>query len=252
MNILIIEDEAEAADRLKRLLSQYDQKIQVLAAIESVEDAIDWFRNNPAPDLICLDIHLADGLCFDIFQEVRPKAPIIFTTAYDQYAIRAFKLDSIDYLLKPVESEELFKALDKHQDRQLKNLISPDYQKIAELLRPKQYKNRFIARSGQKDILIDSSDVAYILAEEKNVFLIDRKNNKYALSATLENLENLLDPDSFLRINRSEIVHLDAIEFIEPYFNSREIVSLNIPSHPKLIVSRRRVKELKDRIGRIK
>ncbi len=246
MNILIIEDEQEAADRLKLLLNKHDQEIKILDVVDTVEGAVQWFRYNTTPDLVFLDIHLADGLCFDIFDQVQPEVPIIFTTAYDQYAIKAFKLDSIDYLLKPIDGEELLNALHKYRQRAVSFPMAHDYEKLTELLRPRKYKNRFMARSGQKNVVIESKEVAYFIAEEKNVYLIDLKNNKYTISATLDELERNLDPDCFFRINRGEIIQVGAIDFMEPYFNGREVLILNIPGRPKLMVSRRRVKELKN------
>lgn len=248
MDILIIEDEQEAADRLQLLLYRNDQEMRILEVVDTVEGAVEWFRSNPVPDLVFLDIHLADGLCFDIFKEVQPEVPIIFTTAYDQYAIRAFKLDSIDYLLKPIDVDELSNALEKYRSRSASPVLDKDYEKLTELFRPKSFKNRFMVRSGHKNVVVESEDIAYFLAEEKQVYVIDMKNHKYGISFTMEELEKVLDPTQFFRISRGEIIKIGAIEYMEPYFNGREVLVLKIPGRPKLMVSRRRVKELKNRI----
>lgn len=245
MNLLILEDEIEAVDRLTRLLQSIDKNIQVLDVIESVEDANEWFKSHQSPDLICMDIHLADGLCFDIFDHHTPAAPIIFTTAYDQYAIKAFKLNSIDYLLKPIDESELKNAIEKYIGSNVRPQ-EPDIAALAKLLRPKNYRTRFLGRYGHKDRILSNDEIAYFQAENKLVFAFDRKENKFLLSDTIDHLENQCDPELYFRINRSELLHIDSIKFIENYFNGRLVVTLNTNDQKQLYVSRRRVKEFKD------
>ncbi len=248
MKVLIVEDEPYAQNELKRLLSRTEKEIDVLECIDSVEETVEWFRHHEEPDLIFLDIQLSDGLSFDIFNHVKIKAPVIFTTAYDEYAIQAFKVNSIDYLLKPIKFEELNAALEKfsalskqYGDKEEKGGLSiGQIEQLLEIHRPK-YKSRFIAKVGDQIKHVDISDVAYFRAEDNEVMLVTRNNNHYIVDYSLDELTGLLDPSVFFRANRSYIVTIGAIKKISKYFNSRLHLELIPESEDTILISRVRV-----------
>ena len=249
MKVLIVEDEPYAQNELKRLLTKTGRDIEVLDCIDSIEEAVEWFQSNEEPDLIFLDIQLSDGLSFEIFNQIKINAPIIFTTAYDEYAIQAFKLNSIDYLLKPIKSEDLEVALDKlsklgeqlgkNQDRGL------NMEQIEQLLHLQhtKYKTRFIAKVGDQIKHIDVSDVAYFKAEDNEVMLVTRLNQRYIVDYSLEQLGRLVSPEEFFRVNRSYIVTISAIKKISKYFNSRLHLELEPPTDDTILISRVKVPE---------
>jgi DNA-binding LytR/AlgR family response regulator len=248
MNTIIIEDEALAAERLQLLLRQQDAAIRVLKVMDSVEEATQWLQQHPPPDFILLDIHLSDGYGFDIFKHVTVTAPVIFTTAYDQYALDAFKVLSIDYLLKPVTAESLAQSLQKLKT--LKQLPSDvmDYRQLAQYLgqQTAAHKTRFLGKVGQKLFFIDSSDIAFFLADNKIVYLYSLEGNRYIVEHKLENLEQVLNPKEFFRVNRSMIVKAAAIDQVKPYLNSRLKIILKPPvQQEEVIVSRERVSDFK-------
>lgn len=242
MKIIIIEDEKLAAEKLAVLVSELIPGSDIIAATDSVEQTVNILQS-PAilPDLIFMDIHLSDGSCFNIFNQVSVKAPVIFTTAYDQYAIEAFRFNSVDYLLKPVTRLSLTNAIEKYHD--MKQLWSSlhiiDYSLLAEQLLGKtgHYKQRFMVRSGNKFITIDMKDVAAFEAEGKYVFLIRKDGKKFIVNFTLEALEEALDPDIFFRINRKYLLHIDGIEAIFPYFKGRLKVKSSVLADTELIIS---------------
>lgn len=250
MTTLIIEDEKVAAERLQLLLQQCTIGTRIEAMIDSVEESIAWLTANKPPDFIFLDIQLADGSAFEIFRKVSITTPVIFTTAYHQYAIDAFKVLSIDYLLKPVTAEALSEALAK-----LTILRPPvlshgvNYTSLLNLLeqqREKKYKSRFIGKVGQKLFFIDAGEVAHFVADNKIVHLHATDGNHYIIEFTLEELEQMLDPLHFFRINRSIIVKANAIEQVIPYINSRlKIIFKAGRQIAEAIVSRERVSEFK-------
>ncbi len=223
MDIIIIEDEQLATERLQILLKQYDPSIRILACLESVEETVNWLRNKTHPDLFLMDIHLSDGNCFDIFKKATTQKPIIFTTAFENYAIDAFRLLSLDYILKPVTSETLAAAINKYKN--LSAGFAPvNYgalkDNIHEVAAP-GYKNRFLGKVGQRLFFIDASDVAYFYADNKIVYLVDREGNRFIVNTTLEKLELVLDPRHFFRINRKVIVHAGVIEQVKASANNR-------------------------------
>jgi DNA-binding LytR/AlgR family response regulator len=248
MNVLIIEDEPHAQNELKRLLAKTDVSIHILDCIDSVEESVEWLSSGNTADLIFLDIQLSDGKCFDIFRQVEVKVPVIFTTAYDEYAIQAFKVNSIDYLLKPVKQEELDAAIKKFRemDKQFgksQNLIdASQIEQLLKISRP-EYKERFIARVGDQIKYVNVENVAYFRAEDNEVMLITKKNNKYIIDYSLEELVNLLDPKRFFRVNRSYIVTIDSIEKISKYFNSRLHLELIPKTDDTVLISRVKVPE---------
>ncbi len=248
MKVLIIEDEPHAQNELKRLLANSGFEMFILDCIDSVEDSVDWFKLNEAPDLIFMDIQLSDGLSFEIFNHIKITTPVIFTTAYDEYAIRAFKVNSVDYLLKPIKQNELNEALNKFKSlgKQFKS-VQPvlDLDQIQKLLNIEKqtYKTRFIARIGDQIKHIDVKDVAYFRAEDNEVMLVTNRNNKYVIEYSLDFLVSVLDPFEFFRANRSYIVTVNTIEKISKYFNSRLHLELIPKTEDTVLISRVKVPE---------
>jgi DNA-binding LytR/AlgR family response regulator len=244
-SILIIEDEKVAADTLGLLLNKIDRSWQIKAQIDSVEDAVAWLKTDTA-DLIFLDIHLADGLGFQIFEQIEIDTPIIFTTAYNQYAIRAFKLNSIDYLLKPIDEQELRNALDKF--KKLQNIASPiDYKNLLKILQTpaESYQKRFMVTAGEKVKSIAVEEIAYFFAEGRYVFLNTHDNRKYIIDYTLDNLEELMNPAHFFRVNRQFVVSFRAIREMFSYPKGRVKLVLQPACSEEVIVSLSKAVEFK-------
>jgi two-component system, LytTR family, response regulator LytT len=209
---LIVEDEPLAAKRLQKMLVEIEPQIEVVDIIDTVEEAIVWFKNNPSPQLVMLDIQLADGISFDIFKQVTIDSFVVFTTAFDQYAIRAFELNSIDYLLKPIEKEKLANALQKFQRLRQSNQtidLSGLMNSITSL--QPSYKKRFVVNVGEKLKSVDAANIAYFYSMDKNTFLVTQTGEQYAIDFSLDKLESLLDPEVFFRVNRQYIVRFQAI-----------------------------------------
>ncbi len=248
MNIIIVEDELLAAERLKLLLKQYDPSINITATLESIEESVLWLQTKPHPDLLLMDIQLSDGHSFEIFKQVKLSRPVIFTTAYDNYAIDAFQHFSIDYILKPVTTESLANAIQKYSS--LAYIFSPpDYSVWAEHVKERfssRYKERFLAKIGARVFFIQTDEIAYFYAANKTVFLADREGNRFIINYTIEKLEPLLDPYHFFRVNRKLIIHSKMIDIIKPYYNNRLKISLrNLNIEEDIIVSRERVSAFK-------
>jgi len=247
MKALIIEDEKPSARRLSRLLEA--RNIEVSQMLPSVSESIAWFKENSAPELIFLDIQLSDGLSFEIFDQVAVRSPIIFTTAYDEYALQAFKLNSIDYLLKPIDEEELDTALVKYRTLGGNNTgVRIDFEDIRKLLvNPvgREYKNRFTARVGQHIKIIQTDEVECFYSENKGTYAATTEGRSYLLDTTLEQLEEELSPEHFFRVSRKFYVQLDHISDIVAYSNSRLKVKLNRFKEQEIIVSRERVRDFK-------
>ena len=247
MNVIIIEDEKPAARRLSRLLMELN--VEVSQMLHSVEESIEWFQNNPHPDLIFLDIQLSDGLSFEIFDSIEVKSAIIFTTAYDEYALQAFKLNSIDYLLKPIDDEELGNAVKKYRDFKPENQkISVDFNDIKKLLvnpLEREYKKRFTVKVGQHLKIINAEDVECFYSENKGTYAATSEGRNYLLDTTLEHLEEELSPQLFFRVSRKFYVNVNHINDIISYTNSRLQIKLKRFSEQEIIVSRERVKDFK-------
>jgi two-component system, LytTR family, response regulator LytT len=236
MKAVIIEDEKLASDYLQELLHANHNEIEVIKVIDNVRDAIEWLSNHKT-DLIFMDIHLGDDTSFSIFEKLQLTTPIIFTTAYNQYAIKAFKLNSIDYLLKPIDETELQNAIDKCK-RQLENNLPMDFKKILESLNNKQeYQERFMVVSGQKIKSILIHQVAYFLSEGRYVKLVTKTNEKYLLDQSLESLESKVDPHNFYRVNRQAIIGFDAIQQMIVWSKSRVKLELSPQAENDIIVS---------------
>ncbi|MCD4772605.1 MAG: LytTR family DNA-binding domain-containing protein [Bacteroidales bacterium] len=246
MNVLIIEDEKIAANNLEKMLLQIDGNINVQNKIDSIEESVKWLNNNTV-DLIFLDIHLADGLCFKIFEQTKIKTPIVFTTAYDQYAIKAFKVNSIDYLLKPIEIKELEKSLEKFNElNRAQNASSIDYASLIDILSKKNnYQERFIVRYAQKIKSIKTDDIAYFYVNNENVFLCTKGNNNYSIDYSLEKLENIINPKNFFRVNRQFIVNISSIENMYSLSKSRIKIELKPKSDNEIIVSYNRMSDFR-------
>lgn len=248
MKIIIIEDEKPAARRLKRMLNDMGMEVQTM--LHSVEESIQWFLQNEHPDLILLDIQLSDGLSFEIFKEVSIESNIIFTTAYDEYALKAFKLNSIDYLLKPIDDDELRTAIDKYRKYSIKkNNLHIDLDEIKNLLvnpLDRDYKKRFTIKVGQHLKIVNMKSIECFFSDNKATFLHTEIGNNYILDDALEQIEEQLDPTKFFRVSRKFIVHMDFIKDIISYSNSRLQVKLEHFNEFDIIVSREKVKDFKN------
>lgn len=248
MNVIIIEDEKPSARRLQRMLQSLDLKAEVM--LHSVEESIEWFKRNEHPDLIFLDIQLSDGLSFEIFETIDIKSAIIFTTAYDEYALQAFKLNSIDYLLKPIDEDDLATAVNKYKARtpQPKQAVTLDFNDIKKLLinpLDREYKKRFSVKVGQHLKLINIDEIECFYSENKGTYLHTTEGRNYLLDTTLEYLEDELEPQTFFRINRKFFVNINAIKDMVSYTNSRLQIKLNSYNEQDVIVARERVKDFK-------
>ncbi|WP_452602407.1 LytR/AlgR family response regulator transcription factor [Pontimicrobium sp. MEBiC06410] len=247
MRVIIIEDEKPSARRLQRMLQALDMEAETL--LHSVEESIAWFQNNEHPDLIFLDIQLSDGLSFEIFDAVEVKSAIIFTTAYDEYALQAFKLNSIDYLLKPIDDDDLEAAVSKFKTRlPQKQSVTLDFNDIKKLLiNPieREYKKRFSVKVGQHLKLINIDDIECFYSENKGTYLYTKEGRNYLLDNTLDQLEEELEPQAFFRINRKFFVNIQAIKDMVSYTNSRLQIKLNTYNEQDIIVARERVKDFK-------
>jgi len=248
MNVIIIEDEKPSARRLQRMLAALN--IEANTMLHSVEESIEWFQNNEHPDLIFLDIQLSDGLSFEIFEAIDIKSAIIFTTAYDEYALQAFKLNSIDYLLKPIDDDDLSTAVKKYQERApQKQAVTLDFNDIKKLLvNPidREYKKRFSIKVGQHLKLINIDDIECFYSENKGTYLHTSEGRNYLLDTTLEQLDNELEPQTFFRINRKFFVNINAIHDMVSYTNSRLQIKLKSYNEQEVIVARERVKDFKN------
>jgi two-component system response regulator LytT len=251
MQVIIIEDEKPSARRLQRMLANLDVEASVM--LHSVEESITWFNENKHPDLIFLDIQLSDGLSFEIFESVDIQSAVIFTTAYDEYALQAFKLNSIDYLLKPIDEDDLKKSVSKFKERLPKNQsVTLDFNDIKNLLvNPieREYKKRFSIKVGQHLKLINVDDIECVYSENKGTYVYTAEGRNYLLDTTLEQLEDELEPHTFFRINRKFFVNINAIKDMVSYTNSRLQIKLNTYSEQDVIVARERVKDFKEWLG---
>lgn len=260
MDALIVEDEDLSVRRLRKLLNEVAPALLISGVTDSIEETVEWLRNNqkagnPDPNLIFLDIELSDGQSFEIFNRVQVSSTIIFTTSYDEYALQAFKLNSIDYLLKPVHRDDLQRSLQKYENMRaqpgedslegIKKLLE-GFQKIGK----KEYRQRFLVKQGQKMLSIEVSEIAYFFTEERYSFFVTDANQKLLVDYTLDELADVLDPAKFFRINRGMMVTHKSVDKIDPYFGSRLALSLR-PSHSKeALVSREKVGDFKHWMGK--
>ncbi len=248
MNVLIIEDEPQAAQRLETLLTELYPSLNVLAKIDSVKKSIQWLNHHPAPALIFMDIQLADGLSFEIFDQLEVLSPVIFTTAFDAYALRAFKVNSIDYILKPVDKEELQSALKKFHRWVSGGMAPPGMlEKIGYAMQmlTKKYKERFVIKVGEHLKSVEVHEILFFFSLEKATFAQTRDGRRHMLDFTLDQLEGLLDPTGFFRINRKYMVGVSSIQDMISYTNSRLRLVLKTSDDKDVIVARERVQEFK-------
>jgi DNA-binding LytR/AlgR family response regulator len=251
MNIIIIEDEKPAARLLQRKIEKLGYGITTL--LHSVEESLEWFQNNDHPDLIFLDIQLSDGLSFEIFEQIDIKSAVIFTTAYDAYALRAFKLNSIDYLLKPIDEEELTTAISKFANQfQVNSVSNLDFEAIKRMLvNPisKEYRKRFSVKIGQQIKVIDIAEIECLYSENKGTYIHTLDNRDYLIDSSLEVVEAELNPNDFFRISRKYIIPLQSVREIQLYSNSRLKISLPTYKADEVIVARERVSDFKEWLG---
>lgn len=248
MNVLIIEDEPLAAQRLQTLILEISDSARVVARIDSVKKSVQWFATNPSPDLVLMDIQLADGISFQIFEQCEVKAPVIFTTAYDEYALKAFKVNSIDYILKPVDKADLTNAL-----RKLESLTTPQssrehlMQSISQAMDmlTRKYKERFVIKVGEHLKTVETRNILYFYSQEKTTFCHTTENRNHILDYTLEQIEALVDPAGYFRVNRKYLVRSDSIQDIVSYTNSRLRLVLRDSPDADIIVARERVQEFR-------
>lgn len=249
MKTLIIEDEAFAADALESMLLSIKPDAKVLEKLESIEESVEWFQQNEAPNLIFCDIHLSDGSSFEIFKQIEIKSPIIFTTAYNEYAIDAFKVNSVDYLLKPIKQEELENAIKKYEGLKQNN-ISEELQNIQNLISNASVKNnnksRFMVKSGQVIKTIPSEKVAYFLAEEGVVLLVTFEGKRFVINYTLDQLEEQLETQMFFRANRQLIVNIHAVKEVNPYFKGRLLLNVEPKIQGDQIISNSKASAFKE------
>jgi len=245
MKVVIVEDEKLAAEKLQYLIHQVDSRIEVLQVLESVEDSVNWFSQNNPPDLIFMDIQLDDGISFEIFDAVKIEAPVIFTTAFDEYAIRAFKVNSVDYLLKPVELENLKIAISKFKKVFSENITFEA--KISQVFKQlsKNYKSRFFIKIGTRFQSIPVENICCFFVQERCTFLKTNEGKTYDLDHSLEQLQKLIDPNQFFRINRNFMVNINSIDEIISYSTTRLKLKLKRGINEDLIVSRDKVSEFK-------
>jgi len=251
MKILIVEDEKPAIEKLEHLLLKYDEEIEIVGKCYSVDQTVKWI-NDPKnhADLMFLDIQLTDGLSFEIFERTNVNTPVIFITAYNEYALQAFKVNSIDYLLKPLNYDDLYNSMEKikvMRENLPANKERIHYDELNRVLLQmnKTYKNRFLVKVGDHIKSIKAENISLFYAEGRTVFIITNKQNKYIIDYTLEELEKSLDPDIFFRPNRSFIVNINAIKDVVVYSNSRLMILLNENFEKEIIVSRDKVVQLK-------
>jgi len=254
MNVLIIEDEKLAANRLRGLIKTIDKTVEIVGTLDSIKGSVTWFEANRQPDLVFMDIQLADGLSFEIFEQIKISCPVIFTTAFDEYALRAFKVNSIDYLLKPVDNEELKRAMDKYQQlhssynregvNQSAGISTTVMDKVLQML-TKSHKNRFLVSAGEHIKTIPADQINFFYSMGKATFLNSAENKDYDIDYTLEELETLLSPEQFFRINRKFIIAMKSIKDIVSYTNSRLKLRLINSTDDDIIVSREKVTAFK-------
>ncbi|MBX2938458.1 MAG: response regulator transcription factor [Ferruginibacter sp.] len=250
IKIVILEDEMPAANRLFKMIQELEPDVQLMATLHSVSGAVDWFKHSPPPDILISDIQLSDGMSFEVFKKIPVECAVIFTTAFDQYAIDAFKVNSIDYLLKPVKKEALKSALEKFKKLQAVQPVL-NIEKILQAYKPlgETYKNRFVVKYGEHLKTVDVQEIAYFYTEDKIQFLVTFDGRRYAIDHNLDSLERMLAPQNFFRINRQFIISIRSIGEMFAYTKGRVLVHLNPPCKIETIVSAERSPSFKMWLG---
>jgi two-component system response regulator LytT len=259
MKVLIVEDEELAVKKLVKTLAAVDADAEVVGVADSIMATVKWINENPLPDLILMDIELSDGQSFEIFNRVAIKCPVIFTTSYDEYALKAFKVNSVDYLLKPIQKEDLDSALQKM--RQLKSMYNQPESKgdmnieslvkeLQEKLQLKEYRKRFLVRHAQKLVSVDTEEIAYFFSDGRLNFFKTHDNKKFVVDYTMDELEDMLDPQKYFRISRSFYISVNCVEQIHDYFGNRLLLHLRPAVDKESIVSREKVTDFKKWMGK--
>lgn len=256
MKLLVVEDEGLLARQLITLVTALEPEARVVGQTASIENTLEWLTTNPAPDLVFMDIELADGQCFEIFNRFPVKSPVIFTTAYDEYALRAFKVNSIDYLLKPVQVDDLRAALAKWKDLQAPASLSTSMAGISSLVSDlvkaqgaTTYRDRFLVKQGQKMLSVNTADVAFFQAKNTLNFITTRSRQKFLLDYTLDQVEELVPPKDFFRANRQYIIAHDIITAFHPWFNGKLKVDLSLSPDEEVIISREKAPLFREWMG---
>ncbi|OQP61639.1 LytR/AlgR family response regulator transcription factor [Niastella populi] len=259
MKVLIIEDEELAVKKLQKTLASVDATAEVVGVADSIRSSVSWLQQNPSPDLILMDIELADGQSFEIFDKVEVKSTVIFTTSYDEYALKAFKVNSIDYLLKPIQKEDLHAALEKLKGLKTlyaNNTAAPSLnvdnlvKELQQKLQPKEYRKRFLVKHAQKLVSVDVEEIAYFYSDGRLNFFKTTDNRKFVVDYTMDDLEDMLDPDQFFRISRAFYVAVNSIDQIHDYFGNRLLLNLKPIVDKEAIVSREKVTDFKKWMGK--
>lgn len=257
MKVFIVEDEPLAVERLEKIIKETDAEIEIMGHAESIKGTVNWLEENPVPDLIFMDIELCDGQSFEIFNQTEITSAVVFTTSYDEYALRAFKVNSIDYLLKPVKKEDLANAINKY--RQLKKQYTGPadqslvIENLVQQLRQqqlKEYRSRFLVKTGQRLLSVEVRDIAYFYADDRITFFRTWDKAKFIVDYTIEELEQMLNPAEFCRINRAFIIHPKSVEQIHSYFNGKLKLDLKPEPDKEVIISRERVQDFKNWMGK--
>lgn len=259
MKILIVEDEELAVRKLQKTLADVDSTASVVGVTESIESTVAWLQKNPDPDLILMDIELADGQSFEIFSRVEVKSPVVFTTSYDEFALKAFKVNSVDYLLKPIQKDELESALNKY--RQIKGLYSPSLpasdfnidslvKELQQKLQLKEFRKRFLVKHAQKLVSIEVDEIAYFFSDGRLNFFKTFDNRKFVVDYTMDELEVMLDPEKYFRISRSFYISVESVDQIHDYFGNRLLLHLKPAVDKEALVSREKVSDFKKWMGK--
>lgn len=260
MNILIVEDEDLAVKKIQKTLSSVDSEAVITGITDSIKSTVEWLQQHPQPDLILMDIELADGQSFEIFNLIDVKSPVVFTTSYDEYALKAFKVNSIDYLLKPVQKDELQSALNKYKKMKNSYAVKTEESQPVNLdslvkelqnkLQPKEFRKRFLVKHAQKLVSIEIEEIAYFFSDGRLNFFKTTDNRKFVVDYTMDELEDMLDPRQYFRISRSFYVSINCIDKIDDYFGNRLILQLQPAVDKEALVSREKVTDFKKWMGK--
>ena len=257
MKILIVEDEELAVKKLQKTLLSIDRMVEVVGVTDSIKSTVEFLKQNAAPDLILMDIELADGQSFEVFNMITVKNPVIFITSYDEYALKAFKVNSVDYLLKPVQKDELEAALNKYKELNVSDTSSNNSSDINNLikelqskLQPKEFRKRFLVKQAQKLVSIEVEDIAYFYSDGRLNFFKTRDNRKFVVDYTMDELSDMLDPEKYFRISHSFYVSVDSIDQIHDYFGNRLLLNLTPALDKEALVSREKVMDFKKWMGK--
>jgi DNA-binding LytR/AlgR family response regulator len=259
MKILIVEDEELAVKKIRKTLAGVEPDAEVVAVTDSILSTVNWLEENQAPDLILMDIELSDGQSFEIFNQTTIKSPVIFTTSYDEYALKAFKVNSIDYLLKPIQKEDLEAALQKL--KQMKDLYKQEdprtdvtidslVKELQQKLQPKEFRKRFLVKHAQKLVSIEVDEIAYFFSDGRLNFFKTYDNKKFVVDYTMDELEDMLDPEKYFRISRSFYISVNSVDQIHDYFGNRLMLQLKPAVDKESIVSREKVTDFKKWMGK--